>query len=103
MKNGDGNESKEMQDRWKYLNEVGDIPLNLTSSKPLIRRFTPIIRNKKNIKNERYFTPTSVAVSPLHNDKKLQRSEEFKLQLAAKFIRYSGRKTEDFYKTSRRR
>ncbi|GKV40816.1 hypothetical protein SLEP1_g48417 [Rubroshorea leprosula] len=80
--------------------EDGDCFPTATTTKPLIQRVTHILL-RDNEDFQRYFKPISVAFGPLHHDhspdSKLQRGEKSKLQMAAKFIKYSGKEKEDFY------
>ncbi|GKV10549.1 hypothetical protein SLEP1_g21894 [Rubroshorea leprosula] len=109
---------------------VGDLhvtatsPLNATSTKPLIQKAMPALRelyNEKTTKpliqkampalrelyNEKtidqHFKPISFSFGPLHHVKKLtqgstfEKAEKFKRRLAAMFISYSGNQKEVLY------
>ncbi|GKV40832.1 hypothetical protein SLEP1_g48433 [Rubroshorea leprosula] len=85
--------------RLKSLEDGGCFP-TATTTKPLIQRVTHLLL-QDNEDFERYFKPISVALGPLHHDNspdsKLQRGEKSKLQMATKFIEYSGTAKEAFY------
>ncbi|GLT91334.1 hypothetical protein SLE2022_092250 [Rubroshorea leprosula] len=79
-------------------------PLNATSTKPLIQRAMPALRELYNEKTmDRYFKPISFSFGPLHHVKKLtqgstfEKAEKFKRRLAAMFISYSGNQKEVLY------
>ncbi|GKV40808.1 hypothetical protein SLEP1_g48409 [Rubroshorea leprosula] len=84
--------------RLKSLEKAASDPY-LTPTKPLIQRATQILHVKNDF--DQYFQPIFVAFGPLHHprddDSRLYRAESSKLQLAAKFIKGSGRTNEDFY------
>ncbi|GLT58124.1 hypothetical protein SLA2020_310450 [Shorea laevis] len=90
----------QMENRLKSSEDGGCFPTE-TTTKPLTQRVTHILL-RDNEDFQWYFKPISVALGPLHHDhspdSKLQRGEKSKLQMAEKFIKYSGKKKEDFYK-----
>ncbi|GLT26624.1 hypothetical protein SLA2020_016790 [Shorea laevis] len=87
------------KNRLKSLKDGNRFP-TATTTKPLIQRVSHILLRDKDF--EQYLKPISVAFGPLHHDyspdSKLQRGEESKLQMAAKFIEYSGTEEEVFYR-----
>ncbi|GLT95853.1 hypothetical protein SLE2022_135120 [Rubroshorea leprosula] len=93
-------EDKEISLEMKLEKEMksldADMPVQLT---PLIQGVTNIL--KDNLDFQRYFKPICVAFGPLHHDdspnSRLQRGEKKKLQMAAKYIEYSGMTKEVFY------
>ncbi|GKV40838.1 hypothetical protein SLEP1_g48438 [Rubroshorea leprosula] len=87
------------ENRLKSSEDGGCFPTE-TTTKPLIQTVTHILL-RDNEDFQPYFKPISVALGPLHHDyspdSKLQRGEKSKLQMAEKFIKYSGREMEVFY------
>uniref|UniRef100_A0A803P7F6 RNase H type-1 domain-containing protein n=1 Tax=Cannabis sativa TaxID=3483 RepID=A0A803P7F6_CANSA len=63
---------------------------------PKIQRVPTILRKNKHL--EKYFEPRWISIGPIHHQKPhLQHQTQYKLALAAKFIRSSGSKTEVLY------
>ncbi|GLT26627.1 hypothetical protein SLA2020_016820 [Shorea laevis] len=92
----DKEKSLEMKLEKELKSLDADMPVQPT---PLIQRVTNILKDNPDF--QRYFKPICVAFGPLHHDdspnSKLQRGEKKKLQMAAKYIEYSGTTKEVFY------
>ncbi|GKV40827.1 hypothetical protein SLEP1_g48429 [Rubroshorea leprosula] len=92
---------KSWEDALKSSKDAGSLSTEATKEpvKPLIKRVTHLLRDKEDYFH-RYFKPISVAFGPLHHYDRpeLQRGEDNKLQMAARFIKDSGIEKEVFYR-----
>ncbi|PON54725.1 hypothetical protein TorRG33x02_301560 [Trema orientale] len=75
---------------------VGAAPIQSTEV-PKIQKVPFFFRDKQNFEN--YYEPRAVSIGPIHHGKPwLELAELYKLKLAAKFIKDTGKGTEELYK-----